>query len=198
MMESRELGVRNIALIGMMGSGKTSVGKCLADRLGWGFVDLDHLIEIQIGTSVQRIFEQYGESYFRCLEERTAVNVLLGTRQVIATGGGAVKSSRIRAELARYSLVVWLVASPAELARRAALSPGTRPLLVGVDPEARLEEILRDREQYYKMAHVEVNTEGLTPEQVAERILEILGQDISLTSSREGADRGECGRNGLG
>lgn len=188
---------KNISLIGMMGSGKTTVGQVLAARLGWRFVDLDRLIEMQTGISIPQIFTRYGEDYFRHLEEDIACNVLRESRQVIATGGGTVTSQRVRRKLVANSLVVWLMASPKELARRTAQTPGTRPLLMGRDLVERLEEILAQREQYYQIAHLRINTEGVPPEHVTDSILQSIAR-LPDTYLGKGTDFGGHPRNSVG
>ncbi|MGN6379277.1 MAG: shikimate kinase, partial [Gaiellales bacterium] len=119
---------RNLALIGFMGAGKSSVGRPLAKRLGWRFVDADAEIEREAGTSIGAIFERSGEAAFRELEERVVGRLLAHTNAVIALGGGAVESPLTRERLREGSFTVLLDVSPQEAWRRVEEEAGDRPL----------------------------------------------------------------------
>jgi shikimate kinase len=170
---------RHLVLIGMMGVGKSSVGRRVALRLGRQFLDTDKLVEEEAGCSVTEIFAAEGEPAFRA-RENAAVRQALGSQPwaVIAFGGGAVLEPT-NAGLAREcALVVWLQAPARELARRVSASMrrsgGTaRPLLApGRSPEQVLDEIARAREDSYKAAaHVLVDTAGRSPSQAATAVL---------------------------
>jgi shikimate kinase len=175
---------RHLVLIGMMGVGKSSVGRRLALRLGRQFLDTDKLVEEEAGCTVAEIFAAEGEPAFRALEA-AAVRRALDSEPyaVIAFGGGAVLDPISRGLARQLALVVWLQAPARELARRVSASMrragGTaRPLLTsheimgGRSPEQALDEIARQREDSYRAAaHVLVDTSGRSPSQAATAVL---------------------------
>ena len=169
----------HLVLIGMMGVGKSSVGRRLALRLGRPFVDTDAIVEHEAGQTVSEIFASDGEPAFRALEA-AAVRFALDdeSRAVIAFGGGAVLDPDSRERARAAACVVWLQASPRDLARRVSASlrrsgGSARPLLKpGQSPEAALEQIARERDEAYRAtAHVVVDTAGRSPGQVATAVL---------------------------
>jgi shikimate kinase len=160
----------NIILCGFMGTGKTTVGQIVAARLDWPFVDTDSLIEARRGRTVPAIFAQEGEAAFRQLERALCQELIGWQRTVIATGGGIVIDPANRANLARAGLVVCLEAPADEIVRRLA-DQTDRPLLAGVDPAQRVTDLLARRAEAYHALPHRVNTVGLTPENVAERII---------------------------
>ena len=138
-----------IALIGMPGSGKSSVGRQLARRLTWGFADTDTEIERQIGCSIRAYFEQHGEEAFREVEQTVLASLLARGRLVLATGGGAVVRAANRQALAAHAEVVYLRSSAEELMRR--LRHDThRPLLQVSDPMRKLRELFEERDPLYR------------------------------------------------
>lgn len=177
---------RHLVLVGMMGAGKSSVGRRLALRLGRPFVDTDSLVEEETGRSVPDIFAQDGEDAFRAFEAEAVRRALASDAPaVVAFGGGAVLDPATRALAREAALVVWLDAPVRELARRVAASTrrtgrSGRPLLeAGQRPEVILEGIARDREDAYRAAaHVTVDTTGMTPGQVAAAVLTATGWEV--------------------
>ena len=142
---------RPIALVGMPGSGKSTVGRHLARLLGWRFIDSDHEIERQIGGSIRAYFEQHGEAAFRDLEQQAIVALCRQTGAVLATGGGAVLREANREALKSGCEVVYLRSAPEELFRR--LRHDTqRPLLQVKDPLRRLRDLYRERDPLYRAA----------------------------------------------
>ena len=140
-----------IALVGMPGSGKSTVGRHLARLLGWRFIDSDHEIERQIGGSIRAFFEQHGEAAFRDLEQQSITALCQQTGAVLATGGGAVLRAANRQALKSGSEVVYLRSTPEELFRR--LRHDTqRPLLQVKDPLRRLRDLYRERDPLYRDA----------------------------------------------
>ena len=160
----------NIILTGFMGTGKTAVGRRLARRLGWRFVDVDQLIEASAGMPVRRIFTQRGEAVFRRLERRVINRVIRNREQVIATGGGAFVDSRNRARLRVSGPVICLTARPGAILSRVKPRLGERPLLRGGTPLARIKALLRDRAAAYAQADTTIDTSDLTVEEVVERV----------------------------
>jgi shikimate kinase len=151
---------RPIVLIGLMGSGKTSVGKSLARRSGWPFVDIDHLVEEKAGIAISQIFEKYGEARFRELEHEALREALEKEEPaIIATGGGAVVRPENRELLWKRAFVVYLHASVPGLLER--LQGSThRPLLQRPDRAQVLEKLYEERRAYYEEAHYMVNVES--------------------------------------
>ncbi|NJD17895.1 MAG: hypothetical protein FIA95_01215, partial [Gemmatimonadetes bacterium] len=170
--------VRRIVLVGFMGSGKSSVGRLLARRLGWDFVDLDVCVERSEGRSVAAIFSESGEASFRLAEGREGERMLARDRIVLATGGGwAVQPGRMES-LPEGTVSVWLRVSAEEAVRRARPRSGKRPLLAGPDPLGAARELLRHRERGYAQAGLEEDTEGKSVEDVTVRILELVGPGL--------------------
>jgi shikimate kinase len=170
---------RPLALIGLMGAGKTSVARVLGERLGVSVADLDGMIEAIEGCSVAELFERAGEAWFRRRESELLAEALRSGVRIVACGGGVVLDPAQRALLRDRCTVVWLEVDPAEAARRVTAQHAdparVRPLLAGDAPEARLLALLEARSPLYaEAAHVRVSTQGRTPEQVADAVLAAL------------------------
>lgn len=165
-----------IALVGFMGTGKSSVGRLLARRLGFKFLDTDLLIEKKEGRSIPEIFAEEGEEYFRRVESEVLEEIInSGDSFVLATGGGIVISAKNRRLLKDRTFPVLLTASPETIYRRT--SGGGRPLLNLTKPEKRINELLKKREVYYREFKDRVDTEGKTLFEVTGEILAMIGAD---------------------
>ena len=165
----------NIILVGFMGTGKTTVGKRLAKRLDWRFVDLDRLIEAKAKMPIATIFSERGEAVFRRLERWTIHRVIRGHEQVIATGGGAFVDPQSRARLRVSGPVVCLTARPNVILARVGRKAETRPLLRGAaGPLARIRTLLARRASAYAQADLTVDTSHLSIDEVVERVWEKL------------------------
>lgn len=163
----------NIVLVGLMGSGKTTVGRLVAQMVGFKFIDTDHLISDAAGRGIPEIFASEGEAGFR-LRESAALRSLLGKRGcVIATGGGIVTQPRNLPILRHLGYIAWLEADPERLARRTSQNTN-RPLLAGEeDPKAKLERLLTERKPLYKsVADLRIQTAELTPQETAYGVME--------------------------
>ncbi len=158
-----------IALVGFMGSGKTTVGRRLASQIAWPLVDLDAWIESRLGATVAEIFDRQGEEAFRRAEEEALIEVL-DQRCVLATGGGVVESASNRRRLSERARVVWLDARDPVLWRRLEGSEATRPLLSGRDGEALRALHRRRRMLYAAVAHWRLETDRELPGPLARRI----------------------------
>jgi shikimate kinase len=166
---------RPIVLVGMMGAGKTTVGRRLAARLGLPFVDADAEIEAAAGMPIAEIFARFGEPYFRDGERRVIARLVDGPPRVIATGGGAFCDARTRALILERGTAVWLDADIPTLVARVGRR-GHRPLLVGHDPEAVLSELAVVRNPLYAEAHLRVKSEDVPHDRTVDAILEHLGE----------------------
>ena len=175
------LGQRSVVLVGMMGSGKSSVGKRLGARLGLPFVDADTQIETAAGMSIPDIFAQRGETEFRDGERRVIARILT-TRSplVLATGGGAYMNADTRARIAELGISVWLKADVDVLMRRVR-KRSNRPLLRTADPEGTMRRLLAEREPVYSQADITVISSDDPHEVVVEAALAELER---ATSSR--------------
>jgi shikimate kinase len=162
--------VSRIYLIGFMGAGKTTVGRRLAKKLGWKFIDLDEEIERLEHRAIADIFRDHGESHFRRLEGRYLESASFSQNSVIALGGGAFLAPESRKIAENTGLTVWLKASFAKVASRVKID-GTRP---NFSSKEQAEALYRTREPYYAMAKVHVSTEDETPEAIADEIIGVL------------------------
>jgi shikimate kinase len=163
---------RSIVLVGLMGAGKTSVGKRVAAQLGVGFADSDVEIAEAAGMSIPEIFAEFGEPAFRDGERRVIARLLAGPPGVIATGGGAFVETRTRAEIAACATSVWIRAELALLWERVRGRPG-RPLLATADPLAVLAELDAKRAPLYRLADVVVDSRrGASHDAMAVAIIE--------------------------
>ncbi|MBI1799537.1 MAG: shikimate kinase [Candidatus Eisenbacteria bacterium] len=161
-----------IALIGLMGAGKSAVAARIGERLGASVADLDTMIEAEQGCSIAELFEREGERAFRRRESELLERVLRAGVRVLACGGGIVLDPAHRARLRERCDVVWLEVSPAEAARRVAAQMAARPLLRGHDAESRLAALLEERRALYGAAAPwRVATDGKSADQVADAVL---------------------------
>lgn len=164
----------NLYLVGMMGAGKSTVGRLLAAELGYGFLDLDQLVEKVSGMAIPEIFANYGEPTFRKLETDVLAQVASFTRMVVATGGGAVLAQGNWGYL-RHGVVLWLDARVETLVHRLEKRRETRPLLGNANNlQDRLESLLAARRNLYAQADVCVDANSPVPFQVARLALEKL------------------------
>jgi shikimate kinase len=171
----------NIILVGFMASGKSRVGQILAEQLERPLVDADQEIVRRQGMSVAQIFAQEGEAAFRALE-RSVLSELCGQPGlIIAAGGGAFIDPENRRTMLQKGKVFCLCASLETIYERVQREmesggPG-RPLLAGENPRQRIQALLEERAEAYAQAHHSIQTDGLTPEQVAQRVVELLAED---------------------
>ena len=164
---------RSIYLIGMMGSGKTSTGRPLAKRLGYGFVDADAVIEQVAGCAIPEIFERDGEAGFRSIESQVLNAISQRHSLVVATGGGVVSKPENWGQL-HSGIVVWLDVNRAQLIERLRDDSTQRPLLQQPNPEAALDTLLQERRPLYGEADLTVVIKDESPDAVADGILQLL------------------------
>lgn len=162
----------NIVLVGFMGTGKTTVGRILAQQLDWVFTDTDAYIEEQAGMTISRMFQEHGEDYFRERETESLKELLQRQGQVVSTGGGAVLREENRRLMLENGLVVAMLADEAVIVERVKGDAG-RPLLQG-DLEERVRTLVEARRHAYDFAHVQLHTDNLSPLEAARRIQEML------------------------
>ena len=169
----QRLAGRSLYLVGMMGSGKTSTGRPLAERLGYGFVDADAVIEQAAGCSIPDIFDRDGEAGFRSLESQVLNAISQRHSLVVATGGGVVTQPENWGML-HSGIVIWLDVVPDQLLQRLNADSTVRPLLQTNDPEAALNALLNERRPLYAEADLTVVINDETPEAVADGILQLV------------------------
>ncbi len=163
--------MKNIVLTGFMGTGKTEVGRELAHLRGLKLIDIDTQIEKSEKMTINEIFRQFGEERFRDIETEMIEKVSREENVIISTGGGAVLRQRNMDALKRTGVVICLTAAPATILLRTS-STDERPLLQVENPLAKITELLHSRKPFYERADFMVDTEGKTPLQVAEEIVE--------------------------
>jgi shikimate kinase len=168
----------NLVLVGLRGTGKTTVAQILAERLGWPWHDADAEIETRAGKSIKQIFEQDGEPAFRDLETEIIGELSEQNQVILALGGGAVVRPQNRAAIARQGRVVWLSAAPETLWARIQADATTAARRPNLSPAGGINEIIATldarRDIYRECADLEIETEGKSPAQVADAILEKL------------------------
>ena len=171
------LDTRSVVFVGLMGAGKTAIGRKVAGMLGLPFTDSDHEIESVSRMTIPDLFERYGEAEFRSLEQRVIVRVLESGPQVLSTGGGAFMNAQTRDAIAAYGLSVWLKADVDTLLDRVSKKQN-RPLLKNADPRAVLERLMLERNPVYALADVTVATRDERKEVIAGEVIEAIGRHL--------------------
>lgn len=183
------LGARSIVLVGMMGAGKSSIGRRLAVRLNIPFVDADTEIETAAQMTIADIFARQGEDYFRNGEARVIARLLDGGPQVLATGGGAVMNAETRAAIKAKGVSIWLTADVDILMRRINKRRHERPMLQAEDPAARLRELMVEREPVYALSDLTVQSREAPHEAIVTEIVAALGDFLDAPSMPQGNDQ---------
>jgi shikimate kinase len=168
---------RSIVMVGLMGAGKTAIGKRLAARLELPFVDTDKEIEQAAGCAIPEIFARFGEPAFRDGERRVIARLLAGPRCVLATGGGAFMDAETRAAVKARGLSVWLKADLDTLVRRTARRTN-RPLLSRGDPREILSGLMQQRNPVYAEADIHVQSLEAPPDETTARVLDALARHL--------------------
>ncbi|MBT2185604.1 shikimate kinase [Sphingobium nicotianae] len=165
----------SLVLVGLMGVGKSTIGRRLAARLGLPFVDADDEIERAAGMSIQEIFDTYGEAPFRDGERRVIARLIDGTPKVIATGGGAFVNDETRALILERATAIWLDANIDILVERVSRRDG-RPLLKGKNAREVLMQLARDRAPFYSQAPIRVMSSDTPHDATIDKILKAIGR----------------------
>ncbi len=173
------LGERSVVLVGLMGCGKSSVGRRLASRLGLGFVDADEEIERVAAKSIVEIFADHGEAYFRDGERRVIARLLSTGPQVLATGGGAFINPETRANIRERGISIWLRADLPVLMRRVS-KRDTRPLLKNGDPEATMRDLMAKRYPIYADADITVESRDVPHDVIVNEVIAALKAKLAL------------------
>ena len=177
----------SLVLVGLMGAGKSCIGRRLASRFKLPFVDADSEIEAAAGCSIDEIFAEHGEAAFRDGERRVIARLLAGPKQVLATGGGAFMDPRTRAEIRDHGLSIWLRAD-LELMLERTGRRNNRPLLKQGDPRAILSGLIARRYPVYAEADVAVDSEDAPPEATLERVVTALERHLDDRRAETAAD----------
>lgn len=176
------IGRRSLVLVGMMGAGKSSVGRKLAARLAMPFVDADTEIEMAAGMTIPEIFEVRGEAEFRSGEARVIARLLDGGPQVLATGGGAYMNPETRRLIGDKGITIWLKAEFDILIRRIKRRTD-RPLMRTADPEATLKHLIDERYPVYALADVTIESRDVSHEVIVEELIDALAAHLSVPRS---------------
>jgi shikimate kinase len=188
------LGRRSVVLVGMMGVGKSSIGRRLGARMGVPFVDADAEIEKAAGMSIADIFDRHGEVYFRSGEARVIARLLDGGPQVLATGGGAVMNADTRTAIKAKGVSIWLSAELDLLMRRINKRKNDRPMLLTADPAATLRQLLAEREPVYAQADITVQSREVPHDAIVAEIIRALAAFLNTPAppaAKDGAKDGE-------
>ena len=180
------LGRRSLVFVGMMGAGKTSVGKRVAARLGLPFIDADAAIEEAAGMSILEIFNMHGEQHFRDGERRVILRLLNAAPQVVATGGGAFMNPDTRAAIASRGVSIWLTAGFDLLIKRVRRR-ANRPMLANPDPESVLKRLMAERYPVYAQADVTVESSDVPQDVMAGAVIEALSAYFAASSAASGS-----------
>ena len=174
----RRLGQRSIVFVGLMGAGKTAIGRKVAAALDLPFLDSDHEIETASRMGIPDLFERYGEVEFRALEQRVIARILENGPQVLSTGGGAFMNEHTRAAIAGHGVTVWLKADINVLMERVSKKQN-RPLLKNPDPRAVMERLMVERYPVYATADVTVLTRDERKEVIADEVIDALVERLA-------------------
>ena len=177
---------RSLVLVGLMGAGKSTVGRRLAQRLNMNFVDADAAIEEAAGMSIPEIFASHGEAYFREGERRVITRILEDGQQVLATGGGAFMNEQTRASIAAHGISVWLKANLPLLMKRVSRR-ANRPLLLNDDPESVMRKLMDTRYPVYATSNVVIESRDVSHNVIVNDVIRALSAYLDPTHPRKGA-----------
>ena len=161
---------KNIVLVGMMGSGKSTIGYLLSKSANLSYIDIDKFIEKETGLKIYNIFEKNGEAYFRNLEEKITLKLLKSKRRIISLGGGGFINKNIRKEVLNNNLSFWLNWKNSTIVKRI-LKSKKRPIAINSN-ENDLKKLISDRSKIYSEAHFKINCETLTKNMIVNQIIE--------------------------
>jgi shikimate kinase len=184
----KALGPRSVVLIGLMGAGKTAVGRRLANRLDLPFIDADSEIEVAAGASIREIFAEHGEAYFRQGERKVIARLLENGPQVLATGGGAYMNPDTRANIKAHGLSVWLKADIKVLMKRVGRRDN-RPLLAAGDPEKVMKRLMEERYPIYAEADVTVESRDVPHDVIVGAVIDALADKLGYKANVAGEGR---------
>ena len=184
----KALGPRSVVLIGLMGAGKTAVGRRLANRIDLPFIDADSEIEVAAGASISEIFAEHGEAYFRQGERKVIARLLENGPQVLATGGGAYMNPDTRANIKAHGLSVWLKADIKVLMKRVGRRDN-RPLLAAGDPEKVMKRLMEERYPIYAEADVTVESRDVPHDVIVGAVIDALADTLGYKASADGEGR---------
>ena len=184
----KALGPRSVVLIGLMGAGKTAVGRRLANRLDLPFIDADSEIEVAAGASISEIFAEHGEAYFRQGERKVIARLLENGPQVLATGGGAYMNPDTRANIKAHGLSVWLKADIKVLMKRVGRRDN-RPLLAAGDPEKVMKRLMEERYPIYAEADVTVESRDVPHDVIVGAVIDALADKLGYRANAAGEGR---------
>ena len=181
----KRLGSRSIVFVGLMGAGKTAIGRRVAAVLSLPFIDSDQEIESVSRMTIAELFDRYGEAEFRSLEQRVILRVLEAGPQILSTGGGAFINAQTRAAIAERGLSVWLKADVDTLMERVSKKQN-RPLLKTADPRGTLERLMIERHPVYALADLTVPTRDEHKEVIAAEVVDALARHLEARPDGEG------------
>lgn len=181
----RALGGRSIVLVGIMGVGKSTIGKKLAQYLDIPFVDADKEIEKAAGMDIQDIFDQFGEAAFRSGEKKVIKRLMSEGQKILATGGGAFMNEDVRADVAEGGVSVWLNADLDILMKRVQRR-SDRPLLKTEDPEATMKALLEERNPVYALADVHIESRTVSRDVIAGEVVDLLAEQLPAIAEERG------------
>jgi shikimate kinase len=179
------LGARSVVFVGLMGAGKTAIGRKVAGALGLPFIDSDHEIESVSRMTIPELFERYGEAEFRALEQRVILRLLENGPQVLSTGGGAFINAQTREAVQAHGVSVWLKADIDLLMERVSKKQN-RPLLKNDNPRAVLIRLMEERYPVYALADITVLTRDERKEVIADEAIEALSRHFGLAEATDG------------
>lgn len=179
------LGSKSVVFVGMMGSGKTAIGRLVAAALELPYFDSDHEIVAAANLEIPEIFELHGEPYFRAGEERVIQRLLSEGPAVISLGGGAFVSEATRKEVSQKGISIWLTADLDLLMSRVMRRPGTRPLLQTADPRATLADLMKRREPIYQHADLHVPSSKISKIHTRDSVLASLRKFLSAEQDEQ-------------
>ena len=165
---------KSLVLTGMMGAGKSTIGRLIAKRLNVKFIDIDKIIEKNEKKTIKRIFDENGEKYFRVIEEKITINVIKNKIAVIALGGGAFINNKVREKVLKTCVSVWLKVNIDNLTKRYNKN-NRRPLLNKNRLEADVKKIYQSRKKIYSLANFKINCDNIDKGKIVKKIIELYG-----------------------